>query len=183
MVTVPVSDGNLGAVFFCELADFICFTRSANVGLLDVDSAHARHNGVRKHLMVLVGVARADGDDVGTRFFQERPMIGMGFRGGETLLRCGAPIRVGVGYSDDGGPWLLEPQGVEPVTVVAASGVTNDADAERCPLGDEVGKEWCGGYGGEKGASEHGIRGAQRVRDNREGAEGRGVGNGQSGTM
>ena len=160
VVTISVGHGDSGAARFGKLADFVGFARGADIRFFDVDSAYSRLDGVFEHLMVLVCVTRADGDDVRTRFLQKRAVVGVRLGCGEPFLCGSEACGVGVRDGDDVGSGFMEPEGVEAMTVVAASGVSDDADAEGCSLREELSDEWGGGEGGEEGATEHGMGGS-----------------------
>ncbi len=171
MITVTVRDGDASAVFGCELPDVVRLFWGPDERFFDIDPFDAGEDRVGQHLVVLVHMPRADGDDVWVGFFEEVAMIREGGRCAETFDCGGSAGLIGIGDPDDGCVRCLEPHRVEAVPVVPAAGVTDDPDAQggclrmdvredphRCERSD----------GGEELASDH--EGELSTRGARDGA-------------
>ena len=95
--------------------------------LLEVHVA-ASSGGRSYHLPPLVGVARADADDIGLLRLKHLPVVSVGVRGTGSLLRLGAAFLVRVGDCDYLGLGKHRPDVPDAVAIVAPAGVADDSD-------------------------------------------------------
>ena len=129
MVAVAVGDGDFGAVFFAGGDKAVRLGGRAAKGFLKVDAHGSGLDGSERHVVMLICVTGADGDEPGFHLSQHLAVISeslVDLEFGQFLFQ---PSFIFVSDRDDFRLGNLEPDGVEPMAEIAAAGVSDDGDA------------------------------------------------------
>ena len=89
MITIAMGYRQLGVVFFAGSNERICLRRRTYKWFLDVNPLYACLNGGKRHVMMLVGVARTNRHDVRPRFLEHRTVITKALADLESLFGIG----------------------------------------------------------------------------------------------
>ena len=105
---------------------------------------------------MLIGMARAHGDNVRLHFAEHFSIISEPLNDLQFLAGIGQAVLMGIRHGDDLGPGHLQPHGVQPVPVIAPAGVADHPHAQLAwrVLGEDRGGRGSGA-GGEKSAAVH----------------------------
>ena len=123
MVAVAVGDSEFNAFFAAQPPNVVRFSRSANKGLFDINSARPSSDRSHDHRVVFVHVPGADGDNVWLYFAQKNCVVGVICDVSQLRLCCGAPCRIGIRDGHHFGLGNQTPDGVQTVPVITMAGV------------------------------------------------------------
>ena len=129
VIAIPVGDGEFGTGGIACGDDLVRFGGGSAKRLFDVDRFGAGADRGDRHVTVLVGVSGTNRDDFGAGFVQHFLVVGVPVVDSEAFLGGLQSGGIGVGDRDDFGVVEFQPDRVESVTVMTATGVSDHGDA------------------------------------------------------
>ena len=131
-----MGDRQFDVVFFAGRYHSVGFFERAAHGFFHVD-VNASLSSSQNHFAMFVEPARADADDVWFSLVKQFAVISECLRGTKSLGSCRAAFLIHVGNCDDLDVGQMQPSGIKAVAIIAAAGVTDDANTV---LGRHVGE-------------------------------------------